>query len=52
MIKNMMIVVDPIRQMNKTTPREIAKIRAVLYSVLPTSLLQYNTLKVNMETGG
>ena len=38
-IKSMITVINPIRQINRATPREIAEIRADLYSVLPTSLL-------------
>ena len=40
-IKSMITVINPIRQINRATPREIAEIRADLYSVLPTSVLQY-----------
>lgn len=39
-IKSMMTIVEPVRQINKTTPREIAEINAVLSSIPPTL---YNT---------
>ena len=41
-IKSMMTVINPIRQINRATPRQTAEIRADLYSVLPTSLSRYN----------